>query len=80
MGVFPVLLNTVFLSFQLTLNLLLIIVISNYLKESVKVSESTEKNTSKETIEEKDNIIIEIFKKLLEINFTIYGGKKDVLK
>jgi hypothetical protein len=44
------------------------------------MSDSPETDTSKETVEEKENIIVEIFKKLLGINFIVYGGKKDVLK
>lgn len=42
--------------------------------------EAPEKESNKTPPEKKDNIIIDIFKKLLEINFTTYGGKKDVLK
>jgi len=44
------------------------------------MDENPKKDSTKKATEEKDNIIIEIFKKLLEINFTTYGGKKDVLK
>ncbi len=44
------------------------------------MTETVDKNTSKETEEEKENIIIDIFKKLLEINWFTYGGKGEVLK
>ncbi|BHH82542.1 hypothetical protein [Desulforhopalus sp. 52FAK] len=42
--------------------------------------EAPEKESNNTPAEEKDNIIVEIFKKLLEINFSTYGGKKNVLK
>ena len=42
--------------------------------------ETPAKESDKTPTEEKDKIIIDIFKKLLEINFTIYGGKRNVLK
>lgn len=44
------------------------------------MSKPTEEVMAPKVKEEKDNIIIEIFKKLLEYNFTTYGGKKDILK
>lgn len=39
-----------------------------------------EKEVRKDSEEEKENIIVDIFKKLLEINFTTYGGKGEILK
>jgi hypothetical protein len=42
--------------------------------------ENIEKNAIKEQDEVKENIIVEIFKKLLGINFLTYGDKKEVLK
>ncbi|MFT5698461.1 MAG: hypothetical protein ACI8ZB_001316 [Desulforhopalus sp.] len=44
------------------------------------MAEPEEKDTKKDVMEEKDNIIVDIFKKLLGINFLIYGGKKPILK
>lgn len=44
------------------------------------MSESSEKKSKKEGIEEKENIIVVIFKKLLGINYLTYGGKKEILK
>lgn len=44
------------------------------------MTEVPEKNTTTAEREEKENIIIDIFKKLLEINWFTYGGKKQVLK
>ena len=41
---------------------------------------SPEKETKQKTVEDKENIIVEIFKKLLEINYLNYGGKKKILK
>lgn len=42
--------------------------------------ESPEKETKKDVVEAKENIIVDIFKKLLGINFLAYGGKKPILK
>ena len=44
------------------------------------MAESPEKDTKQDSIEIKENIIVTIFKKLLEINYFKYGGKKDILK
>ena len=44
------------------------------------MADSLEKKNKKEGIEEKENIIITLFKKLLEINYLTYGGKKQILK
>lgn len=38
------------------------------------------KKETKEVVEEKENIIVDLFKKLLALNFLTYGGKKDILK
>ena len=42
--------------------------------------DSPEKETPKKVIEEQENIIIVILKKLLGINYLTYGGKKNILK
>jgi hypothetical protein len=42
--------------------------------------DSTETEEKKEAVEEQENIIIVILKKLLEINYFTYGGKKEILK
>lgn len=46
------------------------------------MTESSEKETkkAKEAIEEKENSIITLFKRLLDINYHSYGGKKEILK
>ena len=41
---------------------------------------SPEKESKNKVNEKKDNIIIGIFKKLLEINYLKYGSKKEILK
>lgn len=44
------------------------------------MTESPKQEEKKAVPEEKDNIIVDILKKLLEINFTNYGGKGEILK
>lgn len=48
--------------------------------EIKKMTESPKQEEKKAVPEEKDNIIVDILKKLLEINFTSYGGKGEILK
>ena len=42
--------------------------------------DSREREEKTEAVEEQENIIIVILKKLLEINYFTYGGKKEILK
>jgi hypothetical protein len=42
--------------------------------------ESPEKDTKQDTIKIQENIIVTLFKKILGINYHLYGGKKDILK
>ena len=44
------------------------------------MTDTVEKKNDTDIVEEKENIIVEVLKKLLEINWFTYGGKKEVLK